>query len=169
VQVLLTFASAVGTGAVAGIVWERLWTPPSGVALAHKFVLDGQGLPEDFSGTGLYVLVAGIAGLLLGLATGLVFRARELATLVTLLVGAALAGWVMAQVGQALGPPDPAALAKGLEDFAPLTPDLRLQGFSPYLILPFGALLGLAAEYLLEVLVRGVPAPDEDPMATLDA
>jgi hypothetical protein len=166
-QVVVTLLLGTGAGALAGVAWERAWTPPSGVALSHEFVLDSQGVQDDFSGTGLYVLLALATGVLLGALVGLLFRRRELLTLTVLLVAAALGGWVMAATGQALGPPDPAPLAKGLEDWAPLVPRLEVHGLSPYLALPLGAMLGLMAEFLLEVAIRVVRAPAEQPGDTL--
>ena len=46
-------------GALAGVVWERLWTPPTEMVQQHKpYYIDYASLRRVFTGTGLYVLVA---------------------------------------------------------------------------------------------------------------
>ncbi len=135
-------------GVVAGLVWEWIWTPPSGVVVDQRWFLDEQGLPHDFSGTGSYVAVAAVAGLLVGAAVALLFARSELVTLAAVLVGAALAGWVMYRVGVLAGPPDPRGLASSLEDGTPLPARLRVAGQSPFVAFPSGALVGLLVVYL---------------------
>ncbi|MEZ5092384.1 hypothetical protein [Nocardioides sp.] len=166
-QISLVVLLALGAGLAGAWVWESRWTPVTGVALHHEFVLDQQGAPADFTATGSYVVWALVFGLLAGLLAGVVTRGRELTTLVVLLVSAGVGGWLMVQVGQALGPPDPAALAKTLDDFTPMTADLRVHGVAPLLALPAGALLGLAVAYLTEVAFRGVRQPPAPRPATL--
>ena len=112
-QVLLVLVVFAVAGALAGVVWEWLWTPPTGVALDEQFLLDGDGLRGEFSGTGLYVVVAAVAGLLLGVLVAVLSDRDELVTLVVVAVGSVLAGWLMLRTGVALGPPDPAPLAQG--------------------------------------------------------
>jgi hypothetical protein len=141
-------------GAVAGALWETWWTPPTGIVMSHSFLLDEQGVSKEFSGTGLYVAVAVAAGCLLGALVALVFRERDLLTLGAA-VGAALAGgWVMAWVGQAMGPADPKVLAKDLVDLSPLVSDLSVHGLSPYLAMPMGALIGVGIAMLADVGIR---------------
>ena len=94
VLVLLAFAVA---GAVAGVVWVWVWTPPSGVVLDGRWVHDPVGLSQDFAGTGWYVVVAAVAGLLTALAVSCWSR-RELVTLGATVLGAVLACWVMFNV-----------------------------------------------------------------------
>ncbi len=134
---------AIG-GAVAGVVWEWVWTAPSGVVYRGEWrLLDPVEATSDFSATGTYVVVASIAGLLLGALCGLVIHRRELLTLASVIAGAALAAWLMLRVGHALGPPDPRPLAASAKEFSPLPSDLRVVGKSPLVALPSGALLGL--------------------------
>ena len=135
-------------GALAGVVWQWLWTPSTGVVVDHKWLLGLTGLQSEFTATGLYVLVASVAGLLVGSLCGLFLDRAELVTLVAVLVGAALAGWVMVQVGQALGPPDPRELAETARNGTRLPSDLRIVGTSPYVAFPAGATLGLAVVLL---------------------
>lgn len=163
-RAVLVVLLALAVGALAGVVWEWVWTPPSGIAYQGRFVLDENGLPAEFSGTGWYVVVAAAAGLLLGAATALTTRDREVATLVVLAVASVLAGWVMFHVGHDLGPADPRAIASGAKDLTAIDGDLRIDGAglhprpwaldSPaFVAFPGGALLGFAA-VLLSVVPR---------------
>ena len=152
-QALLVVLVFVAGGAVAGVLWEHWWTPPTGIASGHRFFLDENGLPDAFSGTGMYVLVALVAGFVLGFLVAAVFRRHELTTLAVIVVAAGLGGWVMAQVGHALGPDDPNQLAKSLVDWSPLVGDLTVSGASAYFMMPIGAVAGLAAGMIVEVLI----------------
>ena len=135
-------------GVVAGVVWEWLWTPPVGVVVDHEWLLGLGGLRAEFSATGVYVVVASVAGLLIGTLCSLFLDRAELVTLVAVLVGATVAGWVMVQVGQALGPPDPRELAETARNGTRLPSDLTIAGKSPYVAFPAGATLGLAVVLL---------------------
>ena len=148
-------AGFVVTGVVAGIVWEWWWTPPTGVTVDGEWYLDPEGVQDDFSGTGVYVVVALVAGLLLGIVSALTARSHELATLVAVAVGSAAAAGIMALTGAALGPPDPRPLAQGREDRTEIASDLGVVGATPYAALPAGALTGLA---VLFVGTHGSPA-----------
>ena len=140
VVVLVAFLAA---GVVAGVVWEWLWTPPTGVVLDRQWLLDSEGLRREFSGTGTYVAVALVTGLVTGLVTALVVDRSELLTLAGVVVGSVLAAWLMLEVGTALGPPDPGPLARSAPDGTTLPGRLELDGWSPLVALPGGALTGL--------------------------
>jgi hypothetical protein len=144
--VLVVFAVA---GVVAGVIWHALWTPPSGVYFQEEWVVDAAGAPEDVGGTALYVVVALVAGLLVGFAVTLTIHRDELAVLAAVAVGSALAAAIMALTGHALGPTDPRPLGAGKEDFTPADADLRVEGASPYVAFPAGALSAAAAAFLL--------------------
>ncbi len=158
-QALLVLVAAAVLGALAGVVWEWVWTPPSGVAFQGRFVLDENGLPGEFAGTGWYVVVAAAAGVLLGAGAALMSRDGEVATLVAVAVGAVLAGWLMFHVGHALGPPDPAVLAASADDLTAIKGDLRVGGAglhphvyafdsAAFVAFPAGALLAFSAVLL---------------------
>lgn len=142
-EVAIIVAGFLVAGALAGVVWQWVWSPPGGFALDGKWVQDGGGLRDSFSGTGTYVVVAAVGGLLLGTLSGLLFDRSELATLLAVAVGALLAGWVMQLVGEALGPPDPDPIARGAEDYTKIPGDLSVLGRSPWVAFPGGALTGL--------------------------
>lgn len=147
-QLLVVLAVTIAAGAVAGLVWEWLWTAPVGVVVEQRWVLDEAGLRDDFSGTGTYIAVAAVAGVLVGALVALVFDRSELVTLVALVVGSVVAGWLMYRVGIALGPADPRALARSAEEGAHLPAQLKVLGRSPFVAFPSGALVGLVVVFL---------------------
>ncbi len=134
-------------GALAGLVWEWRWTPPTGVVVDHQWLQDEAGLRASFSGTGTYVVVAAVVGLLVGAALAALFNRREIVTLLGVLVGSALAAWVMLRVGLALGPEDPVVLARTAAKGVHLPGRLVVSGKSPFVALPSGALLGLVVVF----------------------
>jgi hypothetical protein len=139
-------------GLVGGWLWERYWTPITGVAFRQQFVLIGQAPARDFSATSSYLVLAVLLGLTLGLAAALLVRGREWATLAAVVAFSALAAWLMYAVGHRLGPADPVAAAAAAEDFTRIPQDLRVSGLSPFLALPFGSILGLAGGFVLLTL-----------------
>lgn len=147
---LLLFAAGVlgayaVTGVVAGVVWEAVWTPPSQVVQQHHvFYADYASLRRVFSGTGLYVIVGGIASALVTLAVVLLARGRELVALASVLVGSLLAADLMRRVGISRGPTDPTALAHHLPDGTKLPGNLVVSGQSPLLVWPIVGLVVLA-------------------------
>ncbi|QIK76811.1 hypothetical protein [Nocardioides piscis] len=127
-QAGLIVAVFVVVGALAGVVWERLWSPPTGVVFRGDWFLDPAGPDHGFAGTGWYVVVALVAGGVTAFVLGWFLPRRELTSLVAFAIGSMLAGWVMFKVGHALGPPDPRILAAGETDYTRLPSDLRLAG-----------------------------------------
>lgn len=142
-------AVAAAVGAVAGVVWEWWWTPPPGVALEGAFVYTSGGLADGFSGTGLYVVVAAVAGLLLGVLVAMRSDHREVPALLALAAGSSLAAWLMGVVGSALGPPDADRRARDLADQTAMSGDLAVEGAAAWLALPTAALLGAAVVFLV--------------------
>lgn len=143
VQALIVIAVFAVAGALCGVLWEHLWTAPRGVVVDHQWFTDEEGLRGEFSGTGLYVLVAAAAGLLVGLVTSFLFDRAELVTLLAVAAGSVLAAWLMLVVGQHLGPPDPGRLAETAKEGTKLRGHLMVAGKSPYTAFPAGALVGL--------------------------
>lgn len=156
-QLVLVVVAFAVVGALAGVVWEWVWTPPEGVAYQGEWLLDIDGLRSDFSSTGLYVVIGTAAGLLTGALVGVVFPHREVASLVGVVLGSALAAWLMLRVGHALGPPDPRPLAAAADDYVRFPSDLRVVGRSPWVALPSGALSGWLV-CLIITFHRAVPA-----------
>ena len=151
VQMAATIGAFAAAGALSGWIWYSVWTPPRGVVIDQTWYLDPveAGLRAEFPGTGWYVVVALPAGLLVGAVCAYLLDRSELATLVAVAAGSALAAWVMLQVGLHLSPPDPHTLAKTAENGTELPGDLHVSRLPPKLSYPVGALLGLALVYLL--------------------
>jgi hypothetical protein len=146
-QVVVSVTLLVLAGALAGVVWVWLWTPPTGVVVDHRWVQDESGLRGDFSATGSYVAVAAVTGLLVAVLLGVLFDRAEIVTLLAVLAGSMLAGWVMYRVGVALSPADPRSLADSVEEGARLPGRLMVDGSSPFRAFPGGAMLGLVIVY----------------------
>ncbi|HEV2797177.1 MAG TPA: hypothetical protein VGV65_06115 [Nocardioides sp.] len=143
-------------GAAAGVLWERLWEPTPGLAFEDQWYLEPAGPDVAFQAVALFVLIAFPLGLVLAALAGL-RGGGELATVVTVLVAASLAGIVMYGVGTSLGPADPQALAAGAPDYTPLPGELGLtapdRGRTPWhstalVALPAGAMTGLVGMFL---------------------
>lgn len=147
----LTIGVFAAAGALSGWIWFELWTPPQGVVVEHQWFPNPAeaGLRAEFPGTGWYVLVAFVGGLLLGTICAYALDRSELATLIAVVIGSTLAAWLMLEVGVSLGPPDPDTLARTAEDGTELPGQLEVRRLSPKLSYPGGALLGLALVYLL--------------------
>ncbi|HEY3531275.1 MAG TPA: hypothetical protein VGK78_19185 [Nocardioides sp.] len=143
--ILLTYAVL---GAVAGVVWQWVWTPPGQVIDHHQVLYDSYAsLRRVFTGTGLYALVAAVTSALVALAVTLLTRGRELLVLALVVVGSALAAALMWRVGTLLGPADPAAVAAHTAGRASVPGQLQVSGKSPYLAWPMTSLFVLALVY----------------------
>lgn len=146
VAVLAMFALG---GLACGWLWHWWWEPVRGVVSEGDWFTDEAGLRGAFSGTALYVLVAVVGGVVLGVVSAYLFDRSELVTLLAVTAGAMLAAWLMWRVGTELGPPDPERLAQRARDGARLPDDLDVSGRSPFAAYPVGALCGLAAVFLV--------------------
>lgn len=155
--VLLAFA---GAGAGAGWLWERWWTPTLGVVVdgtwvpgyrmeGDQFVFDFPSLEGIFDGTAQYVVLGLAGGLVLGVLFALLGRRSEIVMLVAVLGGSLLAGFIAYRLGTHLGPIDPTMLEAGAEDATVLPAALTIEGSSPFIAWPLGALVGLCVTYLL--------------------
>ena len=87
-------------------------------------------------------MIAAVAGVLLGLLCAFVFSSSEITTVLALLAGGALAGWIMNVVGTHLAPADPAARARDAADFTSISGTLRTYGDSYRVAFPGAALVG---------------------------
>ncbi|GAW51423.1 MULTISPECIES: hypothetical protein [unclassified Nocardioides] len=177
-QFLLAVAVIAALGALGAVVWNWVWTPPVGVVSDHQWLAEDEaGLRGQFSSTGWFVVVAGVAGLLGGALVALLLDRVPLLTLVAVVVGSVIATWLMIEVGSALGPPDPRHLALTAEEGTHLPADLTVSGaapgdlprglgflrYSPWIALPTGALVGLTLVFLgLSARARIAPAHEVD-------
>lgn len=154
--VAVLVVASLPVGAVLGMLWNWWWSPPLGIVYEGEWFLQPAGPDLSFDGTGLYVLIGAVAGVLLGVVAGHYARDHAWATLVGVTLGAFAAAWVMFLVGQALGPADPQVLAARMDDLETLPARLGVGeetrwapfGSTAVLALPVGALLGLATSLL---------------------
>ena len=156
-RVVLVLVAFLVAGAGAGVLWERLWDAPEGLTYQGQWFLEPAGPDYSFSGIALFVMIAFPLGLVLAVVAGL-RGDHEIATVLTVLVAACLAGVVMYVVGSSLGPGDPQALAAGKPDYTPLSGGLGLTAPDPQRVpwhstalvaFPAGAMAGLVGSYLL--------------------
>jgi len=146
-QAVLIVVVFAAVGAIAGVVWEWLWTPPVAVVAQHAVQPTLETVRGEFSGTAWYVIVASIAGLLTSCVLALAFDRREIVTLAAVAGGSVLAAWLMLRVGTGLGPADPKTVAAAAANGTKVPMELDVSGFSPYLALPGGALIGLVVVF----------------------
>jgi hypothetical protein len=151
--VLLAYAVL---GAVAGVVWEWIWTPPGQIIDRHQVLFDSYAsLRRVFSGTGLYALVGGVTSALIALAVTTLTRGRELWVLLFVIVGSAIGAALMWRVGTQLGPTDPASLATHASGRTAVAGNLTVSGRSPFLVWPMTSLFVLAMIYFAWPNVSG--------------
>ena len=163
-QLGLVVAALAAVGALAGVVWQWLWTPTVGVVVDHRWTAgDALGLQHEFSGTGWYVAVGLVAGLVAGVGVALLVDRVPLLTLAAVVIGSALAAWVMLLVGSALGPPDPAIAARTADAGTRLPMELSVTGRSPWIALPSGALIGLLVVFIGLSPRRQIPSVESPP------
>jgi len=203
VQAAVIVVACLGLGAVGGWLWERLWTPAQGLVWQGQWNKGllwlntktfAQGWSENahqdvYSGLGLYVLVAGCAGIAIGLVAAFLLARHELVTLAALGVGGLGGGILMAHLGVALSPADPTTLAPHTANGVLLPDRLQLMGTTwpvhlrhwhlhfgswhpaidfAHFAFPGGALLALAVVFLAfdrrpkaapVIAVRSEPSP----------
>ncbi len=148
-QALIILATFAAVGLVCGGLWYWWWEPPQGVVNGGVWLTDEEGLRGDFTGTALYVAIAVVAGAVTGAVTSFMLDRSELVTLVAVALGSALAGWLMLQVGQQLGPVDPEVLARAAADGTRLPGDLSISGRIPLVAFPGAAISALVGVFVL--------------------
>jgi lysylphosphatidylglycerol synthetase-like protein (DUF2156 family) len=167
-QALATVAIFAAAGAAAGWLWYKIWDVPSGVVSGGAWYTNEAGLRADFQGVAWYVTIALVVGLVLGMLTAWLFDRSELVTLAAVVVGSALAAYLMLRVGTHLSPPDPHELAKTAKDGDKLKGALLVTSWPPKGAFTFGALIGLAVVYAVSIgrtptEVRTLPPPPPAP------
>jgi hypothetical protein len=150
-QALVIVVVFAVVGLLAGRLWYHVWDVPQGVVAGGQWFTGEAGLRDDFSGVAWYVTIAVVGGLVLGALFAWLFDRSELVTLVAVVAGSVLAGYLMLRVGQHLSPPDPQELARTAEDGTRLPGALRVDSWPPRAAFPFGALLGLALVYAASI------------------
>ena len=150
-QAVLVVAGFTAAGLAGGRLWYKLWDVPTGVVADGQWYTNEAGLRDDFQGVAWYVAISVVAGLLLGMVTAWLFDRSELVTLAAVVLGSALAAYVMLRVGTHLSPADPHELAKTAQDGDKLKGALRVRSLAPKGAFTFGALVGLALVYAVSI------------------
>jgi hypothetical protein len=152
--ILAVFAVA---GVACGLVWRSRLTAPDGVVVGGRWYPDpwDRGEQLSFASTGWYVVIAVLAGVVLGLLAVWLSRAPELVTLAAVLAGSLLAAWLMLVVGLHGAAPDPQAAAAHAADGTRLAGTLSRPGRAALLVWPLAAVIPVGAAFLL--LAGGAP------------
>lgn len=145
VAIVGIFAAA---GLLCGWLWEALWSPPIGVAYHHDWYPVDPGVEKLFDGTAIFVLIALVAGLVLGALCTWLFRRSELVTVGSIVLGGFVAGLLMHWLGGLLGPSDPSTIAAHAKDFTHLPGRLRTYGDGYLAVWPLAALVTPMVAYL---------------------
>lgn len=149
VQLLVSLVLFAALAALAAVVWEWVWTPPVGVVVDHHWLAaDEQGLRGQFSGTGWFVVVAAVTGVVAGGLVAAFLDRVPLLTLLAVVAGSVLGTWVMLHLGPALGPADPGSLAATAANGTKLPDHLEVSGASAWIAMPAGALAALALAFI---------------------
>lgn len=140
----------VVVGVVGGLLWRSRLDIPGGVVVGHRWYPDpwDPGQRAAFAATGWYVVIAGAAGLLLGILASLLSRAAELVTLAAVVVGSVLAVLLMLVVGLHGAPPDPQVAAAHLADGTRLRGTITVPRLGALLVLPLTAAVAIAVVFL---------------------
>lgn len=172
-QAVAIVVLCVGAGAVAGWLWEHLWTPGRGMVWQGQWnkgllylnqktfaQMWSENAHQDvWSAVGIYTAIAAAAGLVCGLVAVFLLARSPLVTLAALVVGGVAGGVVMGRLGMALGPADPTTLARHTANGVVLPDRLQLSGMNWHLSL-FGWHLAPNLLYLtfpgVALLVLGV-------------
>ena len=160
IEVVLVLVIFAAVGLAAGWLWEHWWQPTTGAVVDGKWypgtrvegdflVSDFPGLRGYFNATASFLLIGVVAGLVLGILSGLVGRRSELIMLAVVVAGSALACYLAYRLGVHLGPPDPDPIAASAKNGTVLPSNLSLTGKSPFVGWTLGALLGLGVTYFL--------------------
>lgn len=156
---LVVVGSFLLVGALAGVLWHAWWAPaPLGVVVEGQVFFPPD---EAFAATATYMLVAAPAGLLLGGVLAYRHERDEVATLFAVLVGAVLAGVLMAQVGHLIGPEEADVVAARTADFEEVRGDLEPGPLPAYAAFPGGALVGVVV-VLVTFTRRRVSRPADE-------
>lgn len=144
-MILVVFAAA---GVAAAFAWMALWEPPRGeVVDGTWYALSFPDVGREFGAIGWYVVIGLVGGVVLGLLAALLATRAEIATLVAVAAGSAVAGLVTYRVGAMLAPPDPTTVTPSPDGLVDGT--LVMAGSSWFAAWPLGAIAAVFVVYLL--------------------
>ena len=142
-QALIVLGTFLVVALLCAWIWHAWWTPaPTGVVVDKKVYYEPD---QEFRGTGIYMVLAALAGVVLGIVFAFLFDHDEVTTLVVVVVSAMLAGLLMAWFGHVLGPENATEVARRTPDFEKIHGDLRVGPPAAYVAFPGGAVLGVVA------------------------
>lgn len=138
---LTLFVFAV-LGVAGGFLWHHLVTLPTFTRTPEGGAMDQIQLAGMIGIDGWFFVVAGVGGLLAGIGLMLWRGTEPVLVVLLLLVGGALASYLMLKVGLHLGPGDPASALTAAKDGATVPVQLRPQAHGVEFAWPLGALVG---------------------------
>jgi hypothetical protein len=132
--------------AVAGFLGALVWwlvTPlPTVTKVGDAVTLTAEALVTQVGIDGWFAVVATAGGLLSGVLL-LAWRGRDPVLMVVLVVlGGALASWLMVRIGLLLGPGEESAALRGMPDGSEVSMQLKLHAWGVAWIWPIAATLG---------------------------
>jgi hypothetical protein len=155
-DVTLVLGGMLLLGVVCGVLWWLLVDPATYTKLRDGGVMQEEDLAKQFSADGVYVVIAGVAGLASGVLLTW-WRARDvLLTSLLLVLGTVVAAVAMELTGHLLGPGDPGAALAAAKVGGRVPERLDVDAFTVYLAWPISALVG-ALVVLLNVTPRNHP------------
>jgi ribose/xylose/arabinose/galactoside ABC-type transport system permease subunit len=145
------FAALATAGVACGLLWRARLDAPHGIVVGGQWYPDPWDTGEQaaFAATGWYVVIALVAGVVLGLLAAWLSRAPEVVTLAAVLLGSLAAGWLMLVVGLHGSPADPQAAAAHAADGTRLSGAVSRPGAAAFVTWPLAAIVPLAALFLL--------------------
>lgn len=129
-------------GVLAGVLWPRLVEPVTVVRLEVGTASDEVALAHQISQDGWYAVLAGVGGLVLGVACMAWRRTHEVVTLLGVLAGAGLAALLAARVGGFLGPSDPSDVLADATVGTTASAVLAVHAEGVFLVWPIAAVAG---------------------------
>jgi hypothetical protein len=144
-------------GVLCGVLWWLLVNPAEFTKTRDGGVMTEDDLSRQFATDGMYAVIAGVAGLLSGLALTWWRAMDPLVTSVLLVVGSVVAAAAMALTGYLLGPGDPGAALSAAQVGARVPERLDVDALTVYLAWPVAVLAGA-----LVVLLGSVSDDDRD-------
>ena len=161
---LVTFASLVAAGALGGVLWQILWTPPTFSVFEGSAGLDEVALSQQFTSDAWYAVVALPMALTVAVLRRRFSGRSGLLDLGGAVVGAVAAAYAMLWTGQLLGPSfltDAQIVAQAQDGPVSvplaLTSQLASDGWASHvyavmLAWPLGVLAGWVAELIVPSL-----------------
>lgn len=145
VDAVIVFGWFAVLGVLGGVLWEAVTPLAAFTRVGDDGIMGEQELARQFSASGWYVVIGVVGGLISGFALVLWRRRNPVLMVVLLTLGGALAAFVMAQVGLALGPEDPQQVLPTVDvgDKVPL--QLAVEGFGIYFTWAIAALASACA------------------------